>query len=277
MNNGLERVLNFEGNEIKVRTSAGIELFNLANSAKVLGLTRKDNNRGTERIMWKGNRSLYDKLSKISSTLDKTECGANAPQEYIDELVQLLQDIEETDDRNSLYCSRYLTSRLAMECHSDKANAYKDWLAQLDERYSKGELTNGNQIEQLGNIANQMNLVASTMGQIGQAFVGLQEFVKDSIQAKDFQIDNIKELCGMKSANTMSLSKCLKEHLETIFDKKLWANSYEYKEAKCNIFKVFNVSKWEDIPIEKYKEVQNYINDLGGEDIMGNTEKAGVL
>lgn len=269
MKNELERVLNFEGNEIKVKTSEGVELFNLANSAKVLGITKKDRN-GNPLVSWKsGNNCVVNKLYNI---LD----GPNVPPQYIDELNYILDEIENGDDRKIIYASQYVTSMLAMECHSDKAMQYKSWLAQLDERYSKGELTNGNQIEQLGNIASQMNLVASTMGQIGQAFVGLQEFVKDSIQAKDFQIDNIKELCGMKSANTMSLSKCLKEHLETIFDKKLWANSYEYKEAKCNIFKVFNVSKWEDIPIEKYKEVRNYIEDLDCEVVINTTVKDGV-
>lgn len=41
MENQLEKVLQFEGQDIKVITDKGIEMFNLANSARVLGLTRK--------------------------------------------------------------------------------------------------------------------------------------------------------------------------------------------------------------------------------------------
>ncbi|WP_252225100.1 MULTISPECIES: hypothetical protein [unclassified Clostridium] len=258
-----EQLVLFNNEEVKVVTDKGETLINLANSARVLGLARKDDGR----ICWKGNRSVYDKLSKIRSSLVNSTGATNAAENIL-EIDYILSEIENTDDRNSIYMSQMLTSLLAMNCNNDKAMQYKSWLAQLDEKYSKGELANGNQIEQLGNIANQINLVASTMGQIGQAFVGLQEFVKDSIQVKDSQIDNIRELCGMKSANTIKLSKYLKEHLEIIFKRKLWATSYEYKEAKQNIFEFFNVTKWENIPIEKYKKVHQYIDTLSYENII---------
>lgn len=271
-----EQLVLFNNEEVKVITDKGETLINLCNTARVLGLTKTDNARGTVRVSWKGNRSVYDKLSKIRENLVKSGCGTNAPQKYSEEIDYILDEIENGENRNSIFMSRYLTSMLSMECHNSKSMRYKSWLAQLDEKYSKGELTNNNQIEQLGNIANQMNLVASTMGQIGQAFVGLQEFVKDSIQIKDSQIDDIRELCGMKSANTIKLSKYLKEHLEIIFKRKLWATSYEYKEAKQNVFEFFNVTKWEDIPIEKYKKVHSYIDTLSYGDIIDDSVKVGV-
>ena len=56
MNNGLERILNFEGQEVKVKTDKGIELFNLANSCKVLNIMKDKN-----RVAWKGNRSISEK------------------------------------------------------------------------------------------------------------------------------------------------------------------------------------------------------------------------
>lgn len=70
MENKLERVLNFEGQDIKVITNEGVELFNLANSCRVLGITRKDNSKGTERIRWVGKSSLCEKLQDIV-------CGEN--------------------------------------------------------------------------------------------------------------------------------------------------------------------------------------------------------
>ena len=118
MENSLEQVLQFEGQEIKVITDKGVELFNLANSARVLGLTQTKSN-GSLKIRW---TRVKEKLNTIYSGIQ------NLTPQHIEELKQLLEDIEETDDRNSLYCSKYITSRLAMECHSDKANKYKDWL-----------------------------------------------------------------------------------------------------------------------------------------------------
>lgn len=55
----------FEGQAITITTDKGITLINLANTAKVLGLVKKDNKRGTESVRWKGERSIYNKLSKV--------------------------------------------------------------------------------------------------------------------------------------------------------------------------------------------------------------------
>lgn len=257
-----ENLVLFEGQEeIKVKTDKGETLINLANSAKVLGLTKIDNARKTIRISWKGNRSVYDKISKILENLDISTCGTNAPQNYKEEIQYILEEIENGEDRNSIYMSRWLTSMLAMECHNSKSMEYKSWLAQLDESYSKGELSNNNQMIQLNNITNQINMVASTMTQIGQAFMGIQEYVQDSIQSKDKQIDDIKELVGLRSANVSRLTKNLKMKVENKYKKKVWQNTKEFKEEKERLFVKFNVVKWEDISVEQYYKVNNYIEN----------------
>lgn len=148
-----------------------------------------------------------------------------------------------------------------MECNNEKAIRYKNWLATLDEKYSKGELLSNNQdgFNQMINISQQMSVVANTMNQIGQAMIGIQSYVQNSIQSKDKQIDDIRELIGFRTNNTRKLSKLLKERLEDITGRKLWATSEEYKEGKEKLFKYFDVLKWEDIPVEKYYQVRNYI------------------
>ena len=252
MNNELERILNFEGQDIKVITDKGVELFNLANSARVLGITRLKKN--TTIVRWD---IIKNKLNTISSGTETM-----APQ-YIEELKQLLEDIDETDDRNSLFCSQYITSRLAMECHSDKANKYKNWLATLDEQYSNGELINNNTLMQFGDMAQQMSIMANTMQQIGQAFTGIQTFVQDSIVAKDNQIDDIKNLIGMYSRNVSDLTKKLKNKVKSKYNKEhIWANSSEYIIEKEKLFKQFKVNKWESIPVIKFREVEKYINSI---------------
>lgn len=132
----------FEGQEVSVTTDKGIKLINLAHTAKICGLIIRDNTRNTERIAWKGNRSISDKLSKIHESLEKSECEANASQincsKYLQEITYILDEIENTDDRNSIYMSSWLSKRLAIECHSEKANRFKNWLVSLDEARENG-------------------------------------------------------------------------------------------------------------------------------------------
>ena len=254
MENQLEKILQFEGQDIKVITDKGVEMFNLANSARVLGLTQTKSN-GSLKIRW---TRVKEKLNTIYSGIQ------NLTPQYIEELKQLLEDIEETDDRNSLYCSKYITSRLAMECHSDKANKYKDWLSKLDEAYSKGELQqNNNALMQFGDIAQQMSMMANTMQQIGQAFNGMQTFVKDSIVAKDNQIDEMRSLIGMYSRNVRDLAKKLKQKVKEKYNKEhIWATSSEYITEKEKLFREFNVTSWESISLIRFREVENYIKNI---------------
>ena len=60
----LEMTLNFEGQEIKVTTDKGKELFNLANSARVLGIVQKKSSGYI--VNWKsGNNNVTKKLYNI--------------------------------------------------------------------------------------------------------------------------------------------------------------------------------------------------------------------
>lgn len=250
MNKGLEKIMEFEGQEIKVITDKGNELFNLVNSCKVLGLTRNRN--GNLLVRWKdGTSSVLNKLHNILS-------DQNLGTQYIDEINYILDEIENSDDRNSIYCSRYLTSRIAIECHSDKANAYKDWLCKLDENYTKGELQNLDP-NQFRMMSQQMQMMAQSMSQIGQAFQNIEKFVADSITSKDLQINDMRDMIGFRDINTKKLSKLLKQHVEEQYGHKVWATSKEYIEAKEKVFEHFDVLTWEQLPITLYQQARTYI------------------
>lgn len=253
MKNQLEKILNFEGQEIKVKTDKGVELFNLSNSCRVLGITTYGSN-GNEKIRWK-TKGVSEKLNKI------LEC-TDVHQENIKEINYILNEIEETDDRNSIFASRWLTSRLALECNNDKAKKYKNWLATLDENYSNGTLTTNNPYLQLGNIADSMKLMSNMMNQMGQAFNGMQEYVQSSIQAKDLQIDEIKELIGFRSVNTKRIVNEIKDKLSERLGKKIYASSNVFQEVKHAIFKEFSVIKWEDVQVQNYNRVYAFVDEL---------------
>lgn len=63
MNKGVEKIMEFEGQEIKVITDKGVELFNLANSCRVLGLTTVGTN-GNLKIRWK-TKGVTEKINKL--------------------------------------------------------------------------------------------------------------------------------------------------------------------------------------------------------------------
>ena len=258
MENQSEKVLQFEGQDIKVITDKGVEMFNLANSARVIGLTKKSGN-GIETVNWKsGNSNVISKLKSIYSV------GTDVPPQYLEELNQILEDIDNVDDRKTLFVSRWVTSRLAMECKNDKAMRYKNFLATLDEKFSRGELQSStNALMQFGDMAQQMSIMANTMQQIGQAFNGIQTFVKDSIVAKDSQIDEMRNLIGMYSRNVSDLAKKLKQKVKEKYNKEhIWANSSEYIIEKEKLFREFNVTKWESISLIRFGEVENYIKNI---------------
>ena len=116
---------------------------------------------------------------------------------------------------------------------------------------------------QFGDMAQQMSIMANTMQQIGQAFNGMQTFVRDSIVAKDNQIDEMRSLIGMYSRNVSDLAKKLKQKVKEKYNKEhIWATSSEYITEKEKLFREFNVTSWESISLIRFREVENYIKNI---------------
>lgn len=252
MENKLEKVLQFEGQDIKVITDKGIELFNLANSARVLGLTREKKN-GTKIIRWD---SLKDRLNTILSGASKLE-----PQ-YVDEIKLLLEDIDETDDRNSLYCSRYLTSRLAMESRNPKAMEYKNWLSKLDEAYSNGQL-NITQQELTNMVSGTINNILPTMIEsITKQFAPILDETSKQVQEAKDQVEDITKKLGLKNRNTQVIGRKLTEKESEFYGRRIYANSLEHRLNRNKLLNHFNVIALEDISIKRFDEVCEYVENM---------------
>lgn len=109
-----EQLVLFEGQEeIKVRTDQGETLINLANTSKICGVTRKDKIKNTERVRWTGSGGISEKLIKIRENLVIPTSGVNPPLEdyskYIEEIDYVLDEIDNGDDRNSIYLSSWMS------------------------------------------------------------------------------------------------------------------------------------------------------------------------
>ena len=243
----------FEGQEVQVKTDEGKTLINLNHVAKFCGLNITDNNRGTVRIAWKGRNGVSDKLTKI--------CEANASQEIQEEISYILDEIENTDDRNTIYISSWLAKRLAIECHSDKANKFKNFLVTLDEKRESGKLVQQVSPEQLEYLASNMAVIGQAVQGLQKFTMGLKEYVQDSIQAKDKQIDDIAEMVGLRSKNIHRLTNKLKEVLSDKHKMNVVSSHQIYQKSKNIIFEEFKVNKWEDISVTKYNAVEAFIEE----------------
>lgn len=111
----------FEGQDISFKTTEGKTLINLVHTAKCCGITNKDRN---------GKTSI--KFTRVSVRLEnilQTDLSVDLKKE----ISYVMDEIENANDRNSIYMSTWLSKRLALECNSDKAKRYKNFLVDMDE------------------------------------------------------------------------------------------------------------------------------------------------
>ncbi|MGL6184698.1 MAG: hypothetical protein ACRC1T_04900 [Clostridium chrysemydis] len=271
----MEQIMLFENNEVKVRTDEGNVLINLVHTAKCCGLTRVKGKANTLVVRWD---RIKEKLNTICSSAQSwvpqnNGIDSSTPQ-YIEEIKYILEEIENTDDRNSIYMSSWLSKRLAMECHSQKAMEYKNFLASLDEKREQGLLTPKMDMETLSSVVSStvQNIIPSMVKEITEQFApvvlkskqnvdNMRQLMCDQSSIYDQDREEIKRLIGFKSANTKAMSLKLKEVLSDKFKENIKATSDIYKRYRNKVFSEFNVSKWEDIPVLKQSSVFAYIEE----------------
>ncbi|MGL5440832.1 MAG: hypothetical protein ACRDA4_10720 [Filifactoraceae bacterium] len=229
----------FEGQEVKITTNEGKTIINLVHVAKCCGLVNKT--RGYESVRW---TQVKDRLEVIKAI------GKDMPTQNKEEISYILEEIENSDDRNQIYMSSWLSKRLALECHSEKAMRFKNFLVSLDEERENNQLT----------VSQTTQVQAAQLLQVVTA--GLHEFVKDSIRVKDSQIEAMADMVGLRARNTKSLTGKLKEELFKAYKRTIPASHYLYTKAKSKVFREFGVTKWEEIPVGKYNAVFAYIENM---------------
>lgn len=266
-----EQIVLFEGNEVKVKTDKGETLINLVHTAKNCGLTRNGNT-GKPKIRWD---SVKKKLKSIYGGVENSTPQHNVPFTVAKEINYILDEIENTDDRNSIYMSSWLSRRFAMECHSEVSKKYKNFLATLDEKREKGELqTNqldSSQLTQMvtdtikGVLPTLVTEVSKTFGEVvnksKENVDNMTKLMHDQATIYDQDRESLKGLIGFKSANTKAMSLKLKEKLEEKFNRPIKATNELYLKYKRKVFTEFHVSKWEDIPVTKQSYVYSFIEE----------------
>lgn len=257
-------LINFEGQDIRVKTDNGETLINLANTARVCGLTRTD--KEYIKVRW---TDIKNKLNLIGKN-----CMDELPSK---EITYVLDEIENTDDRNSIYMSSWLTKRFAMECKGTKAMEYKNFLATLDEKRIKGELIPKSNMEIANMVGSVMNNIIPTLTtEIAKQFIPvitetkqqvnkMAGLIHDQATIYDNEREELKDMIGLRSRNTMLLTDKLKEKLSDFYGYNIRAKDNYYQNAKKKIFKKFKVTKWEEISVCNFNKVDAYIDSIEDE------------
>ena len=244
----------FDNEEVKVRTDKGETLINLVHTAKCCGVTQLGNS-GKLKIRWS---NLKLKLKSISSG------DTNLTPQYIEEINYILDEIENTDDRNSIYMSSWLSKRLAMECNSDKARSYKNWLANLDEKYSKVEPKQD--FQQLTSlVSSTVNSILPTMiqsitEQFAPIIVETKNIVEEQRKTSQDTQNNLERLIGIRSRNTQTIGKRLTSKESEFYGRRIYSTSIEHKLNRRKLLNHFDVQALEDIQARRFNDVLDYID-----------------
>lgn len=268
-----EQIMLFEENEVKVVTEEGNILINLCHVAKCCGLTRLKGKSNIQIVRWD---RIKEKLNTIYSGTQlwvpqNTE-SASIEQKYVDEIKYILNEIDETDDRNSIYMSSWLSKRLAMECHSQRSMQFKNFLATLDEKREQGLMLNQNTELAAMVSTTVQSIIPTLVTEITKQFApvvmeskqsvdNMAKLMHDQSEIYDREREELKDLIGFKSRNTKAMSSKLKEVLEEKLDRVIMASDPQYIKYKTKVFNEFRVCKWEDISVKDYSRVWAFIEE----------------
>lgn len=171
--------------------------------------------------------------------------------------------------------SNWLSKRLAMECNSEKAMQYKNFLATLDENKDKQIQTTNSDIVNI--VTSAINAMIPTMVEQFTPMINenkqmlennrkmLEENKNTIKEQKEVYEKDRKELIKLstcKSANVKFLTEKLKFVLSRQLGQEITAVDGVYKEAKFRLFNYYDVAKWEDLCIDNIKDVCNTINNI---------------
>ena len=258
-----EIVTKFGDRDVRINS----EKVNLVDVAKCCGLT-KTNGNSKEYVRWNDGKGVIKKLQIIR--------GTDVPQEIKEEIDNVIEEIEESDDRNSIYISKWLAKRIATECHSQTAMEFKSWLVTLDCAREENlvEYVNVNEVKKYIDMTavkiteTFAPIIAELQRQSSKVQEQNTELTKllleqSSVNSKN--IEDMKKLVGMKPKNTNQIGKILISKEKEYYGSQVKNFNYTFPEHidnKNNLCSHFGVTALCNIHIDKFEEVVKYIDTM---------------
>ena len=147
----------------------------------------------------------------------------------------------------------------------------------IDEYFTMREVINNNAFT-FEMFSNTLPVMLETiMGTVGNAMVENNKHIYEEINKvreegksiindievkHEEQLKRTTDLIGMRTRNTMSITKLMKNKLSELKGMNVYANDYHYTLLKSKLFLTYNVSTFEQIPVKFYNDIFATIDSL---------------
>ena len=241
----------------------GENKVNLVDVAKCCGLTKIANS-GNVVIRWKGSETSV--VSKLKTVVK------NLPREFQEEVQKILIEIDETDDRNSIYISNWLAQRIATECKSQTAMEFKNWLVTLNCAREEIEKQNKVSMQDLLNVQQQIGELAHLMDKTVNSVVTIVKEQTELINKQSDTVDRqtellekqreehekdreeLKQFIGLKCSDKQTLSNIIMTRCRKVYGENFKATDKRFKTNRDYFLGLMGVSKYEDIPVTNFSK-----------------------
>ncbi|MCC0662576.1 hypothetical protein KGF52_00740 [Clostridioides sp. ZZV15-6597] len=235
----------FEGKEVEIFELDGKILFNPKHVAECLGI-----------------KNVNDSISKMNKKqvvkLTNSDIG--------------LTDIRKLNNAGENFLTESGVYRLIFKSKKKEAEKFQDWVTDevLPNIRKHGSFSiNTNNIKDVlmpvmlnGMLAGFEQLSIENDKKIDTRFNQIENKLDMKYERQDRQFQEMKDMVGLKTKNIRTLSTLLKIRLSELKGYNVNAYNYDYRTVVTRLFSIYNVEKWEDIPIVKFNEIHAMIDGI---------------
>lgn len=115
----------------------------------------------------------------------------------------------------------------------------------------------------MGTVLEQNNkMIMNEIDNVKELHMESKDIINENEIRHKKELDETKELIGLRAKNTMSLTKLLKSRISQIKGEDIKAKDYHYILAKEKIFRTMQVWTWEEIPVNRFNDVHALIDSI---------------
>ncbi|HBF1809498.1 Bro-N domain-containing protein [Clostridioides difficile] len=241
----MNNLMVFEGKEVEIFELDGKILFNPRDVAECLEI-----------------KNVNDNISKMNEKqvikLTNSKVGDS--------------DFRKLHNRGENFLTESGVYKLIFASKKKKAEKFQDWVTDevLPNIRKHGSFSiNPNNIKDVlmpvmlnGMLAGFEQLSIENDKKIDTRFNQIETKLDMKYEKQDRQFQEMKDMVGLKSKNIRTLSTLLKIRLSELKGYNINAYNYDYRTVVARLFSIYNVEKWEDIPIDKFNEIHAMIDGI---------------
>ncbi|MFG0939420.1 Bro-N domain-containing protein [Clostridioides difficile] len=241
----MNNLMVFEGKEVEIFELDGKILFNPKHVAECLDIKNVNEN------LRNMNQKQVIKLTNSDISLTDIRKLNNAGEKFLTE--------------SGVY-------KLIFKSKKKKAEKFQDWVTDevLPSIRKHGSFSiNPNNIKDVlmpvmlnGMLAGFEQLSIENDKKIDTRFNQIETKLDMKYEKQDRQFQEMKDMVGLKTKNIRTLSTLLKIRLSELKGYNVNAYNYDYRTVVARLFSIYNVEKWEDIPIDKFNEIHAMIDGI---------------